>query len=637
MLQSIREHTQGWFAGIVISLLILSFALWGIHSYLGGSGSSTVVAKVNGVAITKDQYAMAYERLRRQLQMQLSSNYAMPEDAEMKLKHNALQTLIEIQVLKQASVEQGYRVSSEQVDNYLENMQEFRVNGQFSVDRFQQVIATTLYNPQDFLELIKTSLLIEQPRLGLIFTAFALPDEIKQAIALINQDRDVIYATLPVSQFLKETIVIPDDQIAAYYRAHEQDFKTLEQVSVAYVELSIKNLIQDMHPTEQALKTFYADNTGLFTQAMQWKLESILVPVKDSATDAEVKTAETAAKDLAQQLLQGKTVKSFEHQYPAVPMTQALSGWVTINKVPAVLQKNILALNTHNQVIMPVRIQQGFLIVKAVDFKDAVVQPFNTVKAKVQEALLRQQAEEKFANLKEQLANITYEHPDSLAPAAKLLGVPVETSELFSKDKGGKDISANSKIRDAAFSNEVLNLQNNSDLIVMTTDSIIVLRVKSHAPATLLSLQSVSKQIQDKLKYTAADNKAQQQAQEIVAKLQKGASLEEMAKAYHLTWNTAGYLGRHSNKVSSSVLETAFMLPKPEASKMTYGVAKEPSAYAVVTLRGVKEGDINSNKDQYEVFAEQVQGSEGLLEYELFKQSLVHQAKVVVEANNGAA
>ena len=222
MLQSIRDHTHGWIAGIIISVLILSFALWGIHSYFEGAGSNNVVAEVNGVEITKNQLAVAYERLRRQLQMQFSANYALPEQAEANLKERALQTLINIQVLKQASLKADYRITSNQIDSLLESMPEFQVNGEFSLARFQQALATTLFTASDFLELIKTSLLIDQPRLGIILTSYALPNEINHAIALIGQERDIQYLLIPSSYIPHQSLVISADDIKTYYHQHKQ-------------------------------------------------------------------------------------------------------------------------------------------------------------------------------------------------------------------------------------------------------------------------------------------------------------------------------------------------------------------------------------------------------------------------------
>ena len=166
MLQSIRDRTQGWFAGIIVSILILSFALWGIHSYFTGGASNNVVAKVDGIEISKGQLTATYERLRRQLQTQFNNaSPALSDKIESGLKKQALETLITTQVLKQASLAQEYRISSNQIDNYLEGIPDFRVNGEFSFDRFQKILANTLLSVPEFLELLKTSLLIDQPRL----------------------------------------------------------------------------------------------------------------------------------------------------------------------------------------------------------------------------------------------------------------------------------------------------------------------------------------------------------------------------------------------------------------------------------------------------------------------------------------
>ena len=243
------------------------------------------------------------------------------------------------------------------------------------------------------------------------------------------------------------------------------------------------------------------------------------------------------------------------------------------------------------------------------------------------------QAEEKFADLREKLANITYEHPESLEPAATALGLLIKTTEVFTKDKGGKDeISSISKVREAAFSHDVLSLQNNSDVIQLGSDRALVLRLKSHAPATLLPLKVVQQQIIDKLKTEEINAKTLQLATDIKQKLQEGNRPEQIAQQYHFVWNQAGWMGRHSTKVDASILETAFKISKPSESNVSsYGVAKVANGYAIVALKEILDGNANDLEEQ-EVFADQIQNAQGLLEYELYKQSLMKRAKIVIES-----
>lgn len=539
MLQSIRDNTQGWIAGVIVSLLIMSFAFWGIHSYLGEGGNDTSVAKVNGVEISKNEFSAAYERLRRQMQMQSNSNNFSSLQAEATLKERALQTLINIQVLTQASLERNYRISTHQIDNFLASMPDFQVNGQFSVAKFQRALEATLYNAPSFLNLIRDSLLIDQPRLGLIFTSFATPNEVNDTIALVNQERDIHFVIIPFQSINKQSIQIPEDKILAFYNQHKEDFKTPEQVSVDYVELSVNDLMPGIHPSEDTLKNYYKDNSASFNPS------------------SKIKTANTKIKP-----------------------------------------ENV---NTYDQ-----------------------------VSEKVKEAYVRQHAEEKFAELREKLTNISYEHPDSLEETSKTLSLPIRTSALFSKNQGRDDISKNNKIREAAFSNEVLNLKNNSDAIQIANDKAVVIRVKEHSPAAFLPLQSVKNQIIEKLKTAEIESLVAKKANDIKNNLTNN-KVAEINQQYHLNWQNVGFIGRHASKVNSAILDVAFRMPKPVNSKSTYGTVKIPEGYAVIALNAVRNGKLdNQSKDQYQVYAEQIQNTQGLMEYELYKQGLLNQAKIVL-------
>ena len=629
MLQSIRDRTQGWIAGIIISLLILSFALWGIHSYFVGGSANTTVAEVNGVEITKGQLAVAYERLRRQLQTQFGSSSELPSNVDAGLKDRALQALINIQVLKQASIKQDYFISPSQIDSFLENMPEFQVNGQFSVTRFQQALSTTMYTPSEFLDLIKTSLLIDQPRLGLIFSSLSLPNEVADMISLVNQERDIEYVMIPYQNFVQQPITISEEQVNDYYQKHQDEFKTPEQVIVEYVELSIKDLMNDIQVTDDDIKNFYNENTNTFAQPAQWKIDSIIVPVSENANDLDVSQASDKINDVLNKAKAGDNFAALAKQYSLQYSPDLMQKWVTVNQVSPDLQKTLITLTKAGQIAGPIRLNNGFLLLKVMDYKEAQLIPFDQVKDKVKEAYAHQKAEEKYADMREKLANVTYEHPDSLQQAASELGLRIQTSELFSKEQGGKDISSVSKIREAAFSNDVLNLQNNSDVIQKNPDTAVVIHVKSHLPSSLLSLNAVQQQIIDKLKSAVLDARALQLSNELKKKLSDSSDPDQIVKSYNLNWNSLGFTSRHATTVNSAILDAAFEMPKPvENVKMTFAVAKLANGYAVIGLKAVKDGAVKT-PEEADVYSEQIQNSQGLLEYELYKQSFIGQAKIV--------
>jgi peptidyl-prolyl cis-trans isomerase D len=630
MLQSIRDKTQGWIAGVIISLVILSFALWGIHSYMVGAANTDVIAKVNGVEISKRQLSAAYERLRRQVQTNMGSG-SLPDNMETELKRRALDALITVQVLKQGAMDEDYKISPRQVDNYLESMPEFQVNGQFSTSRFQQLISTTMYTPVDFLNLIETTLLVDQPRLGIILSSVALPNEIDNSIALINQERDIQYLELPLDYFSKQNLPVTDADITAYYQQHQDQFKTPELVSADYIELSMKDLMANVNPTDDILTSFYNDNVNTYTLPAQYNLNKILIPIPDSPTDAQLTDAQNKARDVLEKLSKDSDFAALAQQYPAPDSNPTTPTWVTVLQLPLELQKPVAGLTKEGQNTDPIRVSNGYVIVKAIGIKPPQIQPFDQVKDKVKDGLVKQQAAEKFVELKDKLANITYEHPDSLDPAAKELGLSIQTTPSFSADKGvSGDISDNKKVRDAAFSDDVLHSQNNSDVIQLSPDAVVVIRDKTHEPASLQPISAVHQQVTDALQKKIAEDKTMALANDIVKKLKSGAPADQVAQQYNLVWDKVGYIGRYSTKIDSSILFSAFRLPKPETDKgASIAIAKLPNGYAVVTVNGVHDGSADDNKEQYDVFDEQMQNSLGMLEYKLYQNSLKAKMKIV--------
>lgn len=629
MLQTIRDHTQGWLAGTIVSILILTFALWGISSYFTGGGSNAILAKVNGGEITKERFTLAFEQARRQLQAQQGSSSPLSGKQEAGLKENVLNELIVTEVLKQASIKDNYRVSAIQIDSYLENIPEFQDGGKFSLAKFQEVMASSLYSANDLIELVRTTLLVAQPKLGILLTSVALPDETKYTISLVNQERNLHYLGLTSSALPNQHAPqVTSDEIAAYYQSHQDEFKTPEQVSIDYLELSLKDVMSRINPTPEALKSFFNENINNYTQPAQWKLASIAIALPKLPNKQEIAAAESKAKDVLQKIRQGEDFGKYASQLTNDAVQAPLQGWVSVGQLPVDLQKPVLALTKANPISGVVQLEQGFVIVKLVEMRDTQVQPFDQVKAKVKEALVRQQAEEKMAALRDQLADLTYEHPDSLLAAAKALEIPVKTSVTFTKEKGGQDISSNKKIREAAFSSDVLSLQNNSEIVQINPETSIVVRIKAHQPPALLPLNSVLKQIQDRLQAEKTKNMISQMAEEINHKLQSGVSEAQISEQYHVGWNEVGFIGRYSNKVDSAIIDKAFRLPRSQ--KNSYGVVQLPGGFAVIALHAVRDGTVKDQK-QYTLFAQQIQNSQGLLEYEIYKQSLMSKAKITVE------
>lgn len=539
MIQNIRDHMHGWISAVIVFLLVVMTALWGISSYFSGGVDNLVVAKVNDTEISREQFSIAYEQARRQLHNQLGVAFPLSSNQEILVKEQVLRNLISNTVLKQSSLAGNYRISTGQVNDYLTSIPDFQENNKFSLSKFQEIMNSSIYSAVDLLDLIETNLLIMQPKLGITVSAFALPYEVKTMIDLITQERNIKYVLLDKTSISGNVRAISKPEVLQYYKQNQSEFKTLEQVSIEYLELSLSDIMRNINPTKTAIRNYYNANIKNFVRVE------------------------------------------------------------TVNK-------NKL---TH-------------------------VEPFAKVYTKVRDILIRQQAEEIMYNLRDKLADLAYEHPNSLEIAAHTLGLQVKTSALFTKDKGGQDISSIPKVRLASFSADVLNMHNNSDLIQINPEKIIVLRVKNHLLPTLLPINAVSQQIAAKLQNNIVQKQLEDYAHKVYVELQDQSSSEEsVTTKYHLLWHDAGLVGRYNNKLASAILDSAFQLPNPALNKLkkNYGLVSLPNGYAVITVNNVKNNS-KINDKQTKLFRKRLKASNAMIEYELYKQYLLNHAKIVLKS-----
>lgn len=632
MLQSMRDKLQGWIAWIIITAICLIFALWGVRSYLYGSVAQNTVAKVNGTKITRQQLDVVYNQMRRQQQMQLGANYSSSEQAAAALKNTALQSIISSMVLNKAAKSDGFRVDPALVEALLAKMPIFQVNGVFSQAKFEQFVNTLLYSTDTFLAQLENEILVSQVKNGIVSTAFILSQEIDQLIKLVNQKRSFNYLVIPMRRFFAQ-VQLPNKAAENFYRENRDNFKLPEKLSIQYLQLSIANLMRGIKPTAAQLKDFYNTNIVSYTRPKRWHLAGIIVTVSKHASKKQMNQAQQKLNLIVSKIKQHVDFATLAKKYSDDAATAAKGGewsWVTDAQLPTELRAALLSLKKVGDIAVPIKTMQGYYILRLLGTQPQQVIPFNKVKDKVLQAYKQQTAERKFAELRDKLANITYENADSLQPAAKQLSLPIQTTDLFTKN-GGKGIAANPRIIAAAFGDEVLNQHENSDPIDLSDNSVVVLRIKHHIPASVKKFAQVKTQIVDQLRQAAAAQKAEDFGNTIMKELQAGKKLNDVASKYHLNTHVVTNVGRHAKNPNANILTAAFHLApsNKKAVPAITGFSLPTNDYVVIALTGVKEGDVKQlTASARQAFQQTAIQQLGLLEYQLYASGLMRKAKI---------
>jgi len=593
MLQSMRDGAGKWIIWIVIIVVVAALTLWGISYYfIGGSSATPPVAKVNGVKITQAEFSAAYNRL-RQAQPKL---FTRPGASE-KIKQQILQDIIARMVLSQAASRAGFAISNAQLNAVLTQIPAFQLNGKFSQAQFSMVLNRTLFTPEQFMQNIHSALLINQVRSGIAASAFALPNEVNTYIALLKQKRDIGYLIIPSARFVRQINPTPQ-QVQTFYTTHKVDFKTPEKISIAYLEISPKMLAASIKPTEVELKQYYQDNLSNYTTPARWHVAHILLNIPKNATPQQIDALKARLTKIRGQVEKGESFAKLAKEHSEDVLSANKGGeipWFSAGALGPVFERTVTQLKA-GQISLPVQTRYGVELIKLLATQPQKIKTFSQVKAQLSKTYINSQVANILPKKNDALANVTFENPDSLQPAAKQLGLVVKTTPLVTRSGLKTGVTANPNIIATAFSNNVLGQGNNSDVITLADGSLIVLRVQKHVPAATKPLSMVTSMIKQQLRQQQAEKRAEQLGNTLLPEIKSHAMASAVALKHGLQWVKKVDVTRMSKGINPLILRQAFNMAAPANSKalMIKGVALANGDYALVSVSRTKLANAKS-------------------------------------------
>ena len=620
MLTKIREKAQGAFAWGILILICVPFALWGINNYLD-TGKEAAVASVGDKDFYQRDVNKAYE--------QYSQNFQGLGIDEQAIKAQALQKLIKDEVLLQYVHAEGLVVTDDEARDFIKGLPYFQVDGKFSDKQFKSLLSSQRISSAEFVSRIKNALIMEQFQHSIVDSSFATQYDVESFFKIQNQLRDVDYVTVPV-QPLKEQPTA--EEISAYYQLHQDLYSTPEKVSVEYVALSLEEIAKKVVVTDEKLKAFYEEQKDQFTTPERRKISHILFMVNDKITEKQaLEKALKAKQDLASKDFSALAAEVSDDKLTAKKGGDL--GLFNVGVMEKAFEESASTLKL-GEVSNPVRSAFGYHLIKVTELVPGDIKSFDSVKNEVTLAYQKAQAENAFYEAGQKLTEMSYEHPDNLQTVADALNVSVQKSALFTKEKG-EGIAADEKVRNAAFSEEVLQ-GNNSASIELGADRLVVVRLLEHKVAAKRDLNEVKQEVAAVLSKEKAQLLTVQKAQQIKERLQAGESIQAVANENKLEIKAEKGLARGKNKLPEQLSEAIFKAAKPVGGKPSVFIAVLPSGEQVlVSLTKVTAGIMSEDdKKQMELAKKNIANAFGQTEFNQVLNSL--QVEADVEINTKA-
>jgi len=584
MLQTIREKTQGIIATFIMAMIAVPFALWGINSYFEKGGNDSI-AQAGDVKISVAAYRELLDRYRGQVKPDVLDNK--------QFKEMILRGMVDEELLVESLRQSGYRASDALLVQEIHRVPAFQRDGKFDEAMYQAMLRRQGMTAVGFEQELRRQIIAGQLRTALNLSGFATSSEVDALLALQLQQRIISVATVNPANFMSK-VKVSDEQIEAYYKEHAESYKTAEQVRLSYVELSGAALAESYTPTDDELKRLY-EESGQYTTPAKHRVSHILIEVPSNAPPEAREQARAKIEQVAKDLKAGGDFAALAKKYSQDPVSAKKGGdlgEIKAGMLPSELEKAVFALKV-GQVTEPVQTRYGYHIAKLTSETTAKRKPFSEVRSELAKIVKRRRGDERFLEQSERMRNLAYEQASSLEPAAKALDVPIKTTDWITRAGGAKGITADRRIVTAAFSPDVLEGQHNSEPIELDTNTIVVVRVAEHRPATLRPLAQVKAEIETALRKQAATAQAKMAADQMLDAVKAGKSLSDVAKQAGAAYRENEAITRKtSEKVNPALAGAVFSAKSPGGDKPVAGqAALADGSQAVFVLHKVQAGD----------------------------------------------
>jgi len=614
MMDSLRTAANSVVLKIIFGIIIVSFILTGVSSYLIG-GNKEYAAKVNGQEIGRAQYQNAVASERNRMQQQLGDRFselASNENYMKTMRQQVLNRLIDESLLDQYARHLNLGISDDQVKQAIFQTQAFQSNGKFDNQRFSGIVGQMGMTTDQYAQALRNQLVTQQLINAIVGSEFMLPGETDQLAALVSQQRVVREATIDVNALAAKQQV-SEQEISSYYEQHKNQFVAPEQFRVSYIKLDAASLQETASDAD--IQSYYDQHQDRYTQPQRVRYSVI-----QTKTEADAK----AALDEINKGANFADVAKAKSTDIISAKNGGDMGWLEASTTPDELKN--AGLKEKGQLSGVIKSSVGFLVARLDDVVPAKVKPLAEVRDEIAAKVKQEKALDAYYAMQQKVSDAASNDNESLAGAEQASGIKAIETGWFGHDNLPAELNFK-PVSDAIFNGGLVGENgtpgSNSDIITVDGDRAFVLRVSEHKAEAVKPLAEVKDQVTDIVKHTKATQQANLTAEKLLADLKAGKGDEAM-KAANLSFGAAKTLSRTGQDPLS---QAAFTLPLPQKDKASYGVSSDMQGNVVlVSLDEVKNGTMP--EEQKKAMVQGITQNNAQVAFEALMANLRKEAKI---------
>lgn len=562
MISKIRKYQDSWITKSILALTALSFmSLFGISSYVSSAGKNRAVIKVDKLEILQDEMNVKLNNNIRKAQNMFGDSIEINDAMRKNILSNLVKENLTSMIIAREAQKEGVSISDELIQQIIATQPEFMdVSGRFSPEALRRQLSYFDMSEQEYINELRQNILdrhlVYSPVTGVKFPQF-----MNDYIAKIeNQQKVFNYVEVNPSS-LKIDRTISDEEIEQYYQDFAPQFEEAERRDVSFIELKVSDLSKGYIPSEDEIKDYYKENSDTYITPEKRQILQMVFDTEEKANEA------FALLQKGQDFYQVATDKANQDKE-----TTNLGNVTTDSLLPELTEDAFDA--KLNQVVGPINSEFGWHILKITNITPKKETPLSSVRNKIISLLQQEQAYD-------QALTVVSEIEDKIGAGGDLKSISEEyKSKIYQvkglKDDGNYSSLSNSKFKDLVTSSDFLENafsynQNEISQTVETEDGFVLLSVNNIQDAHIKDLDIVKPEI---IKIWTENEKsaiAQEIVNDVVADLDNGENLADIANRFNIKLKTTSPLKRGESFAGLNTIQTteAYQTPLNEYKLLT--------------------------------------------------------------------
>lgn len=519
MLQQLRALSKSWVASVIIGVLVLAFALWGVADIFRGGGDTTV-ASVGGTDISQQEFSQQLQTQLRTLSQQTQNQITLEQAKAIGLDRSVLDQMISRTALDDEANRLGLTASQSTIVSQIQSNPSFRgADGAFDPNLLARALQDNGLNEQGFINLTGKDIAREQLLDALVDGIAAPPGLTRILYDYTNQTRTVQYIAL-TPQDAGNVPEPSEAELAAYHKAHAQQFSSPEYRSLDYVEIGPDQLASGIQVSDADLKAQYDSHKADYQKPEQREVQQLSFADKAAADAAAAKIKN------GMDFLTAASQRGLKDQ--DLTLGTFAAGGTGLD--PA-LSKAVFAV-PEGSVTPPVQGPFGWVILRAAKVIPGENKSFDEVKDQIKADLVKGRAAGKVADMANAFEDARGGGASLEQAAAKqglmVQHIPAVDRQGMTPENTQADIPKSMQFLDQAFRTEG---GEESDLFMDENGNNFAIKVTKVTPPAVKPLDSVREVVKEEWLKEQRAKLLQTKVQQLVADARKTGNIEETGKA----------------------------------------------------------------------------------------------------------